>query len=73
MTGLVVEPGQEKIAWQLECIFYAEGLKVLRRIEQRFGARFETQEGLVGWAAIQVVFQRGGYSLSHFTLPNRVG
>src|SRR5229473_3205393 len=30
----------------------AEGLKVLRRVEQRFGARFETQEGLVGWAAI---------------------
>src|SRR5438552_7755888 len=30
----------------------AEGLKVLRRIEQRFGVRFETREGLVGWAAI---------------------
>src|SRR5438132_3398932 len=30
----------------------AEGLKVLSRIEQRFGVRFETREGLVGWAAI---------------------
>src|SRR2546421_6868063 len=30
----------------------AEGLKVLRRLEQRFGAHFETHEGLVGWAAI---------------------
>src|SRR5258708_14758228 len=30
----------------------AEGLKVLRRVGERFGAGFETQEGLVGWAAI---------------------
>jgi 3-isopropylmalate dehydrogenase len=30
----------------------AEGLKVLRRVEERFGVRFETREGLVGWAAI---------------------
>src|SRR5260370_35993090 len=30
----------------------AEGLKVLRRVEERFGARVGTQEGLVGWAAI---------------------
>jgi 3-isopropylmalate dehydrogenase len=30
----------------------AEGLKVLRRVEARFGARFETREALVGWAAI---------------------
>src|SRR5947208_4711123 len=29
----------------------AEGVKVLSRIEQRFGVRFETREGLVGWAA----------------------
>jgi 3-isopropylmalate dehydrogenase len=29
-----------------------EGLKVLRRVEERFGARFETREALVGWAAI---------------------
>src|SRR5919106_1721538 len=33
----------------------AEGLKVLRRIEERFRARFETREGLVGWAAIDAV------------------
>jgi 3-isopropylmalate dehydrogenase len=32
----------------------AEGLKVLRRVEQRFGLSFETQEGLAGWAAIDV-------------------
>jgi 3-isopropylmalate dehydrogenase len=30
----------------------AEGLKVLRRIEDRFGARFETKEAPIGWAAI---------------------
>src|SRR5437016_4159354 len=30
----------------------AEGLKVLRRIEAQFSTRFETREGLVGWAAI---------------------
>jgi 3-isopropylmalate dehydrogenase len=30
----------------------AEGLKVLRRVEERFGVRFETREALVGWAAI---------------------
>jgi 3-isopropylmalate dehydrogenase len=30
----------------------AEGLKVLRRIEERFGVHFETRAGLVGWAAI---------------------
>jgi 3-isopropylmalate dehydrogenase len=30
----------------------AEGLKVLRRVEERYRARFETREGLVGWAAI---------------------
>ena len=30
----------------------AEGLKVLRRIEERFNTHFETREGLVGWAAI---------------------
>jgi 3-isopropylmalate dehydrogenase len=30
----------------------AEGLKALRRIEQRFGVHFETRDALVGWAAI---------------------
>jgi 3-isopropylmalate dehydrogenase len=30
----------------------AEGLKVLRCVEQRFNVRFETEEALVGWAAI---------------------
>src|SRR3989440_6932132 len=30
----------------------AEGLKVLRRVEERFNTHFETREGLVGWAAI---------------------
>jgi 3-isopropylmalate dehydrogenase len=30
----------------------AEGLKVLRRVEDRFGVRFESQEAPVGWAAI---------------------
>jgi 3-isopropylmalate dehydrogenase len=31
----------------------AEGLKVLRRVEERFGTRFQAGEGLVGWAAIE--------------------
>jgi 3-isopropylmalate dehydrogenase len=30
----------------------AEGLKVLRRVEERFGVRFETEEAPIGWAAI---------------------
>ncbi len=29
-----------------------EGLKVLRRVEERFGVRFDTREGRLGWAAI---------------------
>ncbi len=30
----------------------AEGLKILRRVENRFDVQFETREALVGWAAI---------------------
>src|SRR5947209_6084516 len=30
----------------------AEGLKVLQRVQQRFGLSFETEEALAGWAAI---------------------
>ncbi len=33
----------------------AEGLKVLRRVAEVFGRRFEFREGLVGWAAIDAV------------------